>query len=463
MNDLDERYTYVFGGSVWYVEWDSTIKKDNANGSVRVHCLSPLDFIPQPGIYEVENMDYCFLRFTTSREELRRRYGIKEELLSLAECEYSYAEQISDNDAVTLINAIYKDERGRIGKLIFSGDLILDDLPCYYARWDAICEECGESKAYCSCGGNTVYEDKYTEVLPEGVAKALGGITFADYYMPNEIPVIIRRNTRCSPSLYGLSDCERIRPQQQAINKVESRILKKLLRSGVTPVMPEDATITPGNSIFGDIIRMRPGESLENYGKIDTTPDISQDIMEADRLYEHAKRVLGISDALQGTDKAVMESGYARNLKISRAESRLETKKRMKYHAYSALYELIFKHFLAFADEPRILSYKDFVGDIHTASFNRYDFLEMAADRLVYTDSFLFSVDLNIENDYSREALWQKNLINLETGALGDRSSPQTLLRYWQTQERAHYPFARENVEYFTSLISMQKENETNQ
>ena len=23
MNDRDERYTYIYGGSVWYVEWDA--------------------------------------------------------------------------------------------------------------------------------------------------------------------------------------------------------------------------------------------------------------------------------------------------------------------------------------------------------------------------------------------------------------------------------------------------------
>ena len=26
MNDIDERYTYIFGGSVWYAEWDNTAR-----------------------------------------------------------------------------------------------------------------------------------------------------------------------------------------------------------------------------------------------------------------------------------------------------------------------------------------------------------------------------------------------------------------------------------------------------
>jgi len=35
-----------------------------------------------------------------------------------------------------------------------------------------------------------------------------------------------------------------------------------------------------------------------------------------------------------------------------------------------------------------------------------------------------------------------------------------TLLRYWQSQERAHYPYARENVEYFKLLFEEEKAKE---
>ena len=41
-----------------------------------------------------------------------------------------------------------------------------------------------------------------------------------------------------------------------------------------------------------------------------------------------------------------------------------------------------------------------------------------------------------------------------EEWEVGDISQSATLLRYWQCQERAHYPHARENVEYFTELLA---------
>jgi uncharacterized protein HemY len=64
----------------------------------------------------------------------------------------------------------------------------------------------------------------------------------------------------------------------------------------------------------------------------------------------------------------------------------------------------------------------------------------------------LFSTDPNGGSQLQREALWEKNLENLKAGTLGDPTLPSTLLRYWQFQERAHYPNARENVEYFLEM-----------
>ena len=225
--------------------------------------------------------------------------------------------------------------------------------------------------------------------------------------------------------------------------------------------MPEGTAITLSNALFGQIIKTRPGESIENYGKIDTTPDISQDIEEANRLYDQAKRVLGISDALQGLDSTRSESGYARQLKISRAASRLETKKRMKHLAYCRLYELVFRHYLAFADEPRRFAYQDTLGRMHFTEFNRYDFIEKDKNgNYYYDDSYYFTIDGNADTQYDPETIWNTNLTNLERGTLGDKNSPATLLRYWQLQDKARFPSARENVEYFQNLIG-QGENQT--
>lgn len=480
MNDLDERYTYIYGGSVWYVEWDNTMRLGKEVGGVKIHCLSPESFIPQPNVCSLDDMEYCFLRFRTTRSELIRKYGISDELSRLAESVEGECDSTSDADTVTVICAFYKDEEGEIGKFIFSGNLTLLDIPKFYKRKIKVCKKCEKEEVDCKCKkpsfefknlkqevlrGEIVSSDGtkiplYSPVLESGspIDTKNGFLmkkTAIPYYTPKGFPIVIRKNTSLEGSLFGQSDCEFIRPEQQAINKIESRILKKLLRAGVTPIVPEDATISLNNSVFGQLIKIKPGESASQYGKVDTTPDISQDLLEAERLYDHAKRVLGISDALQGLDTTVNDSGYARQLKISQATGRLESKRKMKHTAYAALDRKIFEQYLAFADEPRAISYRDAYGRIHNAEFNRYDFIEydISTGEYYYDDAYLFSVDLNGGAEYQREALWERNLENLKAGTLGDPKSNVTLLRYWQCQERAHYPHARENVEYFTMAI----------
>ena len=478
MNDLDERYTYIYGGSVWFVEWDSAEGED---GGVRVHCLSPKNLIPQPGICRVEDMDYCFLRFTTTKCDLVRRYGVKEEDLPLADIEEDETADLADGEIATVVLCFYRGDDRAVGQFVFSGDLILLDLPDTYRRKAMRCKTCGEPLNACRCGhtkpilgdeteetvrrsvrqtptgAEEVFFGKDTPV-PDGEKTALRDFR-VPYYTPKRFPIVVRRNTSGENMLFGQSDCEFLRPEQQAINKIESRILQKLLRAGVTPVMPEDATVSLNNSVFGQVIKMKPGDSAAQYGKVDTTPDISQDIAEAERLYLHAKRTLGISDAYQGIGDNRAESGYARQLQISQASGRLESKKKMKYTAYADIDRLIFEYYLAYSDEPRTLSYRDAYGRIHNASFNRYDFLayDEKDETYRYDDAYLFSVDLNGGAEGQRAELWQKNLENLRSGALGDTGSPVTLLRYWQCQERAHYPFARENVEYFTDAVERMK------
>ena len=482
MNDIDERYTYIYGGSVWYVEWDNDMRLGKEVGGVRLYCLSPASFIPQPSISTVEDMEYCFLKLTTTRGELARRYGVKEEELDLADYELSEGNS-TDTDTATMIIAFYRDEEDNIGKFIFSGALTILDMPAFYRRKIKVCRSCGKDIDDCVCNSknpidkDVLFEKLHSDiklfdgtVIPRSQPICNGGNlaysngefimkdTEIPYYTPKTFPIVVRKNTSFGDTLFGQSDCEYIRPEQQAINKIESRILKKLLLAGVTPIVPEDASISLNNSVFGQVIKMKPGESATQYGKVDTTPNISQDIAEAERLYEHSKRTLGISDALQGLDAYTPESGYARQLKISQASGRLESKRKMKHTAYASVDRLIFEQYLAFADEPRTLVYRDAYGRIHNSEFNRYDFLEFDLDsgEYYYDDAYLFSVDLNAGAEYQREALWERNLENLKAGTLGDPSRSVTLLRYWQCQERAHYPHARENVEYF--LIATEEE-----
>ena len=457
LNDIDERYTYIYGGSVWFAEWDEDIVRNGRHGGVRLYCLSPLDFVGEPGIYDVSDMEYCFLRFETSKNDVCRKYGVSPDAL-----ENDSSPTADSPDVVEVIVCFWRDDDGRVAKFAFAGDTVLCDYEDYYARKVELCSRCKKKRILCACKSpsfrlfsedeETLFDDlllkdgrRIPSKTPEGKRTRIA------YYRPTLFPVVIRKNTSEEKALFGQSDCEFIRPQQQQINKIESRILQKLMRSAVTPILPDDAEMTVDNSVFGQVIRLRAGDEKERYGVLDTTPSISQDITQSDRLYDHAKRILGITDSYLGMSDDTAISGYAKKVQVEQAAGRLESKRKMKQSAYASLYRILFEYYLAYADEPRPLSFRDAFGKKKGSTFDRYDFLffNEETERFEYNDDFIFSVDLGGGVEQQREELWKKNLENLQAGTLGDVSSAQTLLHYWQCQERAHYPYARENVEYF--------------
>ena len=524
MNDIDERYTYVYGGSVWTVEWDESIMTHDEVGDVRVNVTNPQKFYGEPGIYRAEDMEYCFFVAIVSRDQAERMYD----------------KEIPDNrsesdvdDNVVVITCYYRDGEGNVCKFVYTGDLVLQDISDYYARKRYVCEKCGrdrelsEDSDKCACGGKFKEQNEEYEELTHDIVLSDGSIipamspvikdgkrvrekikvprissdgmpefvigsdgkpspafdeieqdklapTRIRWYKPRSLPIVIRKNTSqldmteedftandTAPNMQflGQSDCEYIKHQQRAVNKYESRIQRKLLRSAVMPYMPEDAQIQPSNSVFEEVIRLKPGEHPANYGTIDTTPNINLDIVQSDRQYQHAKFTLGITSSYQGQADNTANSGKAKELQIRQSAGRLTSKRVLKNLTYSKLDRIIFEYFLAYADEPRPISYRDEWGRVHNLAFNRYDFIEYdeLTGEYYYDDRYLFSVDASATVEGIREQIWQINQQNFSGGMYGNPAEITSIIRYWQAQESAHYPGAREQVEYFLEKYNQQK------
>ena len=511
MNDIDERYTYIYGGSVWLIEWDESITTHYTVGDVKVSCISPNDFVGQPGMYRVEDMEYCFVSFTTTKEDLVRKYGVS---LDIAE-DAAESDGDGNEDIAVVTVCYYKDDDGKVCQYVWSDETELLDIDDYYARKRYMCKKCGKREELCSCEHtkrrdyeqiSAEYEELNRDIalsngsiLPAMSEKIENGqyvtesvptiahdpetneIIFDEttgipqaasinvpvyeptripYYRPNRLPIVIRKNTSEERKLFGQSDCEFIRPQQQAINKVESRIMQKLMRSGVTPVVPEDVSISINNSVFGNVIKLKPGQSRNEFGTIDTTPDISRDIIEAERLYDHAKRILGISDSFQGMYDASAQSGKAKQLQINQAAGRLRSKRVMKNHAYSEIDRIIFQYYLAYADEPRPAVFKNALGQLENYEFNRYDFVERDTEtgEYYYNDEFIFSAEEGADYDNQREYLWERAIESFRLGTYGDPAKAETLLVYWLNMEKAHYPGAHDNVERISARIQAEQQ-----
>ena len=508
-NDMDERFNPIYGGSVWLSEWDESITSHNHVGDVKVACLSPMHFTGQPNIYDINDMEYCFLQFETTKEDIVRKYNV-----SLEIAEETESDENADDKTATVYVCYYKDDEDKVCQYIWSGDTELLDIDDYYARKKYVCKKCGKRKELCNCEDtkDSDYElqsEEYEEIdrdiiLSDGtVIPAMSPVikdgqpvmttekrqlldqdgrvamdevngvlipiyvdvevpklepTRLPFYRPNRLPVVIRKNTSQEDSLFGQSDCEFIRPQQQAINKVESRILEKLMGSGVYPIVPEDFNMELDNTIYKKVFRASPS-NYSQFGRVDLSVDISRDIAEAERLYDQAKRILGITDSFQGQYDGSAQSGRAKQLQIQQAAGRLDSKRQMKNAAYAEIDNIIFQYYLAYADEPRPATYKDSFGNVQNVMFNRYDFIERdESGKYYYNDEYLFSADASADVDRSRETLWQENRQNFQQGAYGDPALPQTKLIFWLNMEKAHYPFAHDNVERIKEEIMRQQE-----
>ena len=469
-------------------------------------CLSPQRFTGQPSVYDVKDMEYCFIQFETTKEEIVRKYGVTFDVADEGENDDN-----ADDKTATLYICYYKNDADKVCQYIWSGDTEISDIEDYFARKRYICKKCGKRKELCNCEkpdyelqdedyeevvrdiqrsdgsvipaecevikdgqivmetvkqqavdetGQPIFDDSSGMLLPLLVDVQVPKMqpTKLPFYTPNILPIVIRKNTSEEDSLLGQSDCEFIRPQQQAINKIESRINEKLLGAGVYPIAPEDATIEYDNSIFKKVFRANQS-NFKLFGKLDLQVDISRDIAQAERLYDQAKRILGITDSFQGQYDSSAQSGKAKQIQVQQAAGRLDSKRQMKNAAYAEIDQIIFQYFLAYADELRPATYKDAQGRMQNRVFNRYDFIERdEAGEWYYNDEYLFSADASIDVDKQRELLWEENRKNFQQGAYGNTQLPQTLLIFWQNMEQAHYPWAHENVERIRDEIARQQE-----
>lgn len=503
LNDLDERYSPIYGGSVWLVEWDESARTHDTVGEAKVSCLPPSDFYGQPFVYEVADMEYCFVRFETTREEISRRYGVTD--LDDAESKES------SEDTATLYVCYYKDEDDKVCQYVWSGECEILDLDDYYARRRKVCKICEEREGICRCekprfvtvsadtetlerdivlsDGQTVipaYSQAYENGEPvftvekrqafdadtgEMLIDMSGGLTMPmmvdvqvpkmvpteiPYYRPKTFPVVIRKNTSRERCLFGESDCDVIRPQQQGINKLESRIQEKLIRAGVVALVPRGHKLDLTSDVLKDVLEVDQGE-VSLYGRIDLQVSVQQDIAQSERLYDQAKRILGISATFQGQNDATAQSGRAKALQIQQANGRLDSKRRMKNAAYADIDRILFELYLAYADEPRPFAYRDANGRRQNVQWSRYDFVARGDDgEFYYDDRYLFSADASVDIESSRPTLWEENANAFRVGAYGPPQDIDTLLVYWRNMERAHYPYARENVERFEAIKEQQ-------
>ena len=475
MNDMMTRTVPIQGGSAFLVEWDHNARTHNTIGELAVSSLHPKQIIPQDGIYSgIADMDYIFLEVPQTKEYIKRKYDV-----SVADEHESSPDVKGASDAsaaedlVTQIIAYYRNSEGGIGIYSWVNDVELCDIEDYQAR--IFEDEAGNKvpRGYeeitmpMMLGGEMIEPQTVMAEVPEQFDEMGQPITEPTvqpiripYYKPDIYPVILQKNVSVYGKFLGDSDIDKIADQQNTINRIEKKIIDKLLLGGSFMSLPKDASIRVDEDEM-KVIRLESPADLQMIGVYNIEGDISQGVGYLSQVYEEGRQIIGVTDSFQGRKDTTATSGKAKEFAAAQTAGRLESKRTMKNAAYAALFEAMFKFRLAYTDEPFPVRREDVNGNVVYEEFNRYDFLERdEAGEWYWNDQFLFSVDASSALASNREAMWQETRLNLQTGAFGDPNAITTLILFWAKMEKLHYPGAGETKRY---LEEQQKQQQMQQ
>jgi len=529
MNDMAERTVPIQGGVGFLTEWNNAKRTHSTVGEVEVRVIHPKQFAPQPGVYTgIEDMDWFIIKLPTTKDAVRRKYGVDVHTESESEPEVRSVDNTTVTDAaLTQYIGFARNENGGIDRYSWVNDTQLEDLENYQARRMPTCTRCGrirplpgqvisrrrpeedavrklaerlaaerlegtaapeqeeapEPDRYdggpCPwCGGNKFehQEREYEEIMAP--ITSTGGVHIpgpsygldeqgqpvmvpvrVPYYRPDVYPIVLQRSVSVYGQLLGNSDVDQIEDQQNTINRMEQKIIDRLLKAGTRITLPDRPDLRTDPKDGERWFLSKPAER-GMIGVYDFKGDLQYELMYLANVYEEARQILGITDSFQGRADSTATSGKAKEFSAAQAAGRLESKRIMKNAAYAAIFEMMFKFWLAYGDEKRPVSYKDFKGETRYEEFDRYDFLEQDAEgNWFWNDQFLFSCDTSAPLASNREAMWQETRMNLQTGAFGDPSATETLILFWAKMEELHYPGAATTKKFLEDKLEMQKQS----
>ncbi len=511
INDEGERISPVQGGHGLLVDWQDGISGKDWLGDLRVTMMHPRGIIPQANVSQISDMDWIFLESPATRRQIKEAFGVAlEENENESDPDARRLGDSPDNsgEIVTLVTCYFRNSKGGIGRYRWVNDTVVEDLEDYQVRRVNRCDACGmvgdgHRCRYCQGTRFTVEVEEFEELtadivtrngttIPatseqrdeygqpvvepltdgEGVLPQLRAVngpaavtympvmapTRIPYYKPDVYPIVVRKNVSKFGRFMGGSDIDAIADQQNTMNQLSTKIKAKVLGGGSFTTMPMDGVtiITDGDN---RIVKVDRVDKLQMIHTFNTQVDINMDLALRAQIYEEARQTIGITDSMQGRKDPTATSAVAKEFSAQQAAGRLESKRVMKRAMYQDLFEVIFKFFLAYCEEPRWLHKSDENGQTKYLVFDRHDFLyQDEAGEWKYNTDFLFSCDSAAPLATDRQALWKEARMNFQQGAMGPVNEISSLLRFWTQMEKLHYPMASDMRSSFEEEMARQQE-----
>lgn len=296
---------------------------------------------------------------------------------------------------------------------------------------------------------------EYEEEPEEGV-RIEQEPTKIPFYKPDIYPLILMKNVSSWGHLLGESDIDKIEPQQNAVNRLNQKMMDALLSGGSYVTLPTDPTVqVSGKEI--KVFRPKTAADLQYFDVKNIQPSIAQVMSAKAELYQEARDTIGITDSFQGKHDTTAQSGTAKEVSIAQAAGRFQSKRVMKRYFWSRLFEAMFKFELAYADDERPVVGMDPNGMSRDETWNKWYFLKYDEEKGEYywNTDFNFSVDQNNALASDRATMWKETREYYMSGAFGDPADIGTQIMFWHTMEKLHYPNAAEIKQ---QLIQKQKD-----
>lgn len=283
------------------------------------------------------------------------------------------------------------------------------------------------------------------------------------YYKPNVYPIVLRKNITANDKLLGDSDTKAIIDQQDTIKKLGTKINEKLMKGGSYVTLPRGKKVELNDKEL-KVIRLDNAAEKALVDVINVQPNVQNDENYLEINYNWAKSTLGITDAYQGQFKSSETSGTARQYAINQAAGRLESKRVLKNEAYAHLYEIMFKFWLAYADQTTEITSQDADGNQTYGTLDRHEFLRIdKAGEFYWDDEFIFDTDPTSTLMANREAMWNQTDLKLQSGAFGPLGELDTLRTYWSFMKASGYPNAGLALSTVEQRIQKQEEMQQKQ
>lgn len=462
VNDKLEHHACI-DGTVWIkVDWNPFDNTHERSGMPKIKCC-PVDTVyPQPGVEDYRELEYIFERSSITVAQCNDLYG-------------RHLKSPNENDIIPIINCYFLNEDRYVGKFTWceeTSTVICNDLE-WGIRKRRVCKKCGTPQPInnvCEVCGSKSF--KYEPVKEEILDETLVGLTnpyrvgqtkdaaqdrlqknlndeipegtIIPHYLIRELPFVPYVRVHAPYGMYGISEVELILENQDMTNKMLNKAEKKSLKSRAVVTKLKDTIINDDDEEISYV----EVESAQEAGSIQMKQimaDISQELAQAQTLYEIAKSTVGITDTDQGKNDPSARSGKAKQLQMAASAQRNYAPDTLRNLAFSDMYELIFKYLLAYCDEPRTFVSLLPDGLEMEQTWSKYMFL--SKDRYgeyYYRDDYAWSVDDATDVTQDRAAMWQLIDNDYINGVMGNQLDPARALKmYWQMKEQYGYPTAK--------------------